>query len=250
MSHVYLLSCTCLIAFYRRRRNRHFQIPHPPTMHRLIPSGVVVILPNEMLNRPPVSEYFATGSASSDPYGGPTTTERRSRYLNQQTKSLSTESAMSSASSKGSDNTQQQAAAAAAAAASAAGGTLSKMMGMGGSYSASTGSSSKIVDMWGPALGRTGTQQPRLAVVAAALLKAKAAGQLPSALKSVKKETEAYSDKLKVDTGENGNAVQPQSPGGPQQQAMPQRPPRGGGPPGTAGGPPSPAPRRMQQQQQ
>ena len=90
--------------------------------------------------------------------------ERRERFLN--VKSLSQESAMSSASSRGSANRP--------------GG---KML-VGGSYSATTGGSSKIADSWSP-FAPPGTNRPRLAQVATALMKAKAEGNLPSALKVV-----------------------------------------------------------------
>ncbi len=168
------------------------------------------------------------------------------------TKSLSTESAMSSSSSKGSDTQAAQQA------------QMMKLRPMGGSYSAASGSSSKIVDEWKPFdMSRGSRQQPRLAVVATALLKAKAEGQLPSALKVVRKETEAYATKLKAE--ENGSAVAgpPQNPlqaqvfeqqqqqqQEQQLQSGPQRPPRSSATASGGPSPPSPAPRRSQQQQQ
>ena len=97
-------------------------------------------------------------------------TDRREKYLN--VKSLSTESGMSSSSSRGSD-------------------TQPGLKIIGGSYSAATGSSSKIID----SLKLVNNGQPKLAQVASALLKAKAAGQLPSALKSVSRENEAFANK-------------------------------------------------------
>ena len=85
-----------------------------------------------------------------------TADDRRNQFANMQ--SMSMESANSS-SSRGSDADRQQ-------------------RGFGGSYSAATGCSSKVISN---TLNISGGQ-PKLAQVAIALMKAKAAGELPSAL--------------------------------------------------------------------
>ena len=69
---------------------------------------------------------------------------------------------------------------------------------MGGSYSASTGCSSKIVDSWRPGTMNSSTGTPRLAQVAHELMRAKAAGELPSALKIVSRETKKFSMQLRL----------------------------------------------------
>ena len=95
-----------------------------------------------------------------------TTDDRRNQFSNM--KSLSMESGHSS-SSRGSD--AQQAV------------NNSNQRGFGGSYSASTGCSSKVITNTLNISGRS-VEQPKLAQVAIALMKAKAAGELPSALGS------------------------------------------------------------------
>ena len=84
--------------------------------------------------------------------------DRRRQYINM--KSISMESAHSS-SSRGSD-----------------GNNADKQRGFGGSYSAATGCSSKVISN----TLNISAGQPKLAQVAIALMKAKVAGELPSAL--------------------------------------------------------------------
>ncbi len=114
------------------------------------------------------------GGGNGGTPGGGSAKDRRKEFL--QIKSLSQESALSSASSRGSD--------------SSPGAKI-----IGGSYSAASGASSRIVasgatpgGAWAdPAAAPD--HRPRLAQVASALMQAKAAGQLPSALKCVSIES-------------------------------------------------------------
>lgn len=95
-----------------------------------------------------------------------TADDRRTQFSNM--KSISMESGQSS-SSRGSDVQLQGPNA------------QSGQRGFGGSYSASTGCSSKVITNTLNISGGV-VEQPKLAQVAIALMKAKAAGQLPSAL--------------------------------------------------------------------
>ena len=90
----------------------------------------------------------------------PGPSDKRNQYLN--VKSLSMDSQKSSASSRGSD-------------------TSPGMKSLGGSYSAATGASSKLLAQSLKLPPGSSAQQPKLAQVAAQLLKAKREGQLPSA---------------------------------------------------------------------
>jgi hypothetical protein len=111
---------------------------------------------------PVPSDFFPyqrerSGSAASIQQWMLSADDRRSQYVNMQ--SVSMESAHSS-SSRGSEAQQAD------------------KRGFGGSYSAATGCSSKVISN----TLSLSAGQPKLAQVAAALLKAKAAGELPSAL--------------------------------------------------------------------
>ena len=113
---------------------------------------------------------------------------------------------------------------------------------MGGSYSAATGSSSKIVDSLNLKGGTIKAGQPKLAQVATMLLAAKAAGQLPSALKSVSRENARYSERMQppATDGNGSNAGTPPATGE-GGAAPPQQQPGGATPTSPGGGPTTPA---------